>query len=68
MLSYYFQLKKDREDLSFDKNINLSHAIQEVAQRSFSPFKTYLKNAIENAKKKNNIKNDIYKSNLDFRI
>ena len=23
MLSYYFQLKKDREDLSFDKNINL---------------------------------------------
>lgn len=68
MLSYYFQLKKDREDLSFDKNINLSHAIQEVAQRSFSPFKTYLKNAIENAKKKNNIKAQWKKMGTPVRI
>lgn len=56
MLLYYFQLKKDREDLPFKKNIDISCAIQRKAQEAFSPFKTYLKNAIENAKKKNNVR------------
>jgi hypothetical protein len=45
MLSYYFNLPKDRER-DFQGNLSASYAIQKTAKTAFEPFEVYLKNAI----------------------
>ena len=54
MKYYYLNLPKGK-DLEFDKNINVSTAIQRTAEDAFLPFEEYLKNAIDALKKKNDI-------------
>lgn len=55
MLSYYFNLPKDRER-DFQGNLSASYAIQKTAKSAFEPFEEYLKNAIAALEKKENIK------------
>jgi superfamily I DNA and/or RNA helicase len=55
MLSYYFNLPKDRER-DFQGNLSASYAIQKTAKTAFEPFEVYLKNAIAALEKKENIK------------
>ncbi|MEZ4776102.1 MAG: AAA domain-containing protein [Bacteroidia bacterium] len=55
MLSYYFNLPKDRER-DFDGNLRASYAIKKTAKAAFEPFEDYLENAITSLKKKENIK------------
>jgi hypothetical protein len=55
MLSYYFNLPKDRER-DFQGNLGASYAIQKTAKTAFEPFEVYLKNAIAALEKKENIK------------
>lgn len=55
MLSYYFNLPKDRER-DFQRNLEASSAIQKTAKLAFEPFEVYLKNAIAALEKKENIK------------
>lgn len=55
MLSYYFNLPKDRER-DFQGNLSASFAIQKTAKAAFGPFEVFLKNAISALEKKENIK------------
>jgi DNA polymerase III delta prime subunit len=55
MLNYYLNLPKEKE-LDFNKNINVSVAIQKTARRAFEPFESYLTNAIRVLKKKDDVK------------
>ncbi len=55
MLSYYFNLPKDRER-DFHGNLGASYAIQKTAKAAFEPFESYLRNAIAALEKKENIK------------
>lgn len=55
MLSYYFNLPKDRER-DFQGNLGASYAIQKTAKTAFEPFEVYLRNAISALEKKENIK------------
>lgn len=64
MLSYYFNLPKDRER-DFQGNLGASYAIQKTAKVAFEPFEGYLKNAIAALEKKENIKASWKKVNAD---
>lgn len=64
MLSYYFNLPKDRER-DFRGNLGASYAIQKTAKAAFEPFEVYLKNAIAALEKKENIKAKWKKVNAD---
>lgn len=64
MLSYYFNLPKDRKR-DFQENINASYAIQKTAKTAFEPFEVYLKNAIDALEKKENIKAKWKKVNIE---
>jgi hypothetical protein len=55
MLSYFFNLPKERER-DFQGNLSASFAIQKTAKVAFEPFEGYLKNAIAALEKKENIK------------
>lgn len=55
MLSYYFNLPKDRER-EFDANLKASYAIQKTAKEAFEPFEAYLENAIKALEKKADVK------------
>lgn len=55
MLFYFYNLPKDWE-LTHDKNLVVSKAIKETARRAFEPFVSYLNNAISALEKKENIK------------
>lgn len=64
MLSYYFNLPKDRER-DFQGNLSASYAIQKTAKTAFEPFEVYLKNAIAALEKKENIKAKWKKIDID---
>lgn len=64
MLSYFYNLPKDWE-LSHDKNLVVSKAIKETARRAFEPFVSYLNNAISALEKKENIKANWKKIEID---
>lgn len=64
MLSYYFNLPKDRKR-DFQGNLNASYAIQRTAKTAFEPFEVYLKNAIATLEKKENIKAKWKKIDID---
>jgi hypothetical protein len=65
MLSYYFNLPKDRER-DFQGNLGASYAIQKTAKAAFEPFEVYLKNAIAALEKKENIKARWKKINVEY--
>lgn len=56
MRYYYFNLPKGNPNIDFQKNIDKSTAIQKTAETAFGPFEEYLRNAIDNLKKKDDIK------------
>ncbi len=64
MLSYFYNLPKDWE-LTHDKNLVVSKAIKETARRAFEPFVSYLNNAISALEKKENIKANWKKIEID---
>lgn len=64
MLSYFYNLPKDWE-LTHDKNLVVSKAIKETARRAFEPFVSYLNNAISSLEKKENIKANWKKIEID---
>ena len=55
MKYYYFNLPKENQNIDFNKNISISTAIQKTAEEAFLPFEEYLRNAIDNLKKKNDV-------------
>lgn len=56
MKYYYLNLPKDKPNIEFDKNIGISTAIQKTAEDAFTPFEEYLRNAIKNLKRKDDVK------------
>lgn len=63
MRHYYINLPKENQNIRFDKNVAISTAIQKTAEQAFSPFETYLDNAICNLKKKDDVKANWIKIN-----
>lgn len=76
MRYYYTNLPKARSNISFDSNVKISTAIQKTAEEAFTPFQKYLNNAIDNLKKKDDVKanwikinaNDLAELQLDGRL
>lgn len=56
MKYYYLNLPKDKPNIEFEKNIHISTAIQKTAEDAFTPFEEYLRNAIKNLKRKDDVK------------
>ena len=56
MKYYYLNLPKDKPNIEFEKNIDISKAIQKTAEDAFRPFEEYLRNAIKNLKRKDDVK------------
>ncbi len=56
MKYYYLNLPKDKPNIEFDKNKSISTAIQKTAEDAFTPFEEYLRNAIKNLKRKDDVK------------
>ena len=63
MRHYYINLPKENQNIRFDINVDISTAIQKTAEQAFSPFETYLDNAICNLKKKDDVKANWIKIN-----